>query len=155
MKNTVFLIAIIFILFACTSEKKMDYSTEIETVRNMSMDILNAWNEGDYERFIAYMDENAILLPQNTPSMKGFESISKLYKESFENLNFKVNATIDEIQVFGDYAYEIGTWKGSMNPKDGSTPIIFNNKTIAIYKRQTDGSWKIYRWMYNSNEGAE
>jgi len=155
MKNLILLTFIISVCYACTSEKKINYSVEIETIRGISLDIVKAWNEGDYEGFIKYMDENAILLPQNTASMKGFEAISKLYTESFKNMSFEVDASIDEVQVFGDYAYEIGIWKGSINPKDGSNPISFNNKTITIYKRLTDGSWKIYRWMYNSNEPPE
>ena len=53
--------------------------------------------------------------------------------------------------VFGDYAYSMEIWKGSMNPKDGSTPIVFDNTDMSIYKRQADNTWKIWRAMYNSN----
>lgn len=155
MKNFLFLTIIIFAIYSCTTEPKIDYSDEIETIRKISLDIVRAWNEGDYEGFIQYMDDNAILMPQNATSMKGIKAISELYSGSFMNMTFEVDAAIDEIQVFGDYAYEIGAWKGSINPTDGSDPIIYNNKTITIYKRHTDGSWKIYRWMYSSNEPPE
>jgi ketosteroid isomerase-like protein len=38
-----------------------------------------------------------------------------------------------------------------MKPKDGSEPFVFDNKTLVIYKRQVDGSWKVFRAMYSSN----
>jgi uncharacterized protein (TIGR02246 family) len=152
MKNISALLTILFILFACSTEQKADNSTEINSLRSVSTDIVRAWNEGDYEGFVKYMDDEATLMPQNTSSIKGLEAIRELYKGSFENMEFEVRQTIDEIQVFGDYAYEIGAWEGSIIPKDGSDVVNYNNKTITIYKKDKDGSWKIFRWMYSSNE---
>ena len=121
----------------------------------MSNKVVKAWNEGDYEGFMTFFDDSAILLPQNAPSIIGVQSIASLYSNSFETFTLKVNNTIDEIYASGDYAYEIGAWVGSMNPKDGSTPIEFNNKVLCFCKRQVDGSWKGYRWMYNTNDVPE
>ena len=41
-----------------------------------------------------------------------------------------------------------------MIPKDGSSPIVFDNTEMSIYKRQADNTWKIWRAMYNSNAPA-
>lgn len=41
-----------------------------------------------------------------------------------------------------------------MIPKDGSSPIVFDNIEMSIYKRQADNTWKIWRAMYNSNAPA-
>ena len=148
------------LVVATSCQEKNDIEKEavkadVQAIRNVSMAIVKAWNEGDYEGYIKYMDDDVILLPQDSPSIKGIQAVSSLYKNSFDNLTFKVSDTIEETQVFGDYGYELGNWTGSINTKDGSTPITFNNKVIDIYKRQVDRSWKIYRIMYSSNEAPE
>ena len=151
----------LLVAFSCqekiniAKENEEAIKADIQAIRNVSMAVVKTWNEGDYEGFMKFFDDDAILLPQNVPSVKGIQAVSSLYRNSFNNLTFKVSDTIEETQVFGDYAYELGNWTGSMNPKDGSTPITFNNKVICIYKRQADRSWKIYRWMYSSNEVPE
>jgi ketosteroid isomerase-like protein len=35
--------------------------------------------------------------------------------------------------------------------KDGGEPIPYDGKFLTIFKRQSDGSWKIHRDIYNSN----
>jgi ketosteroid isomerase-like protein len=150
-----FLLITIFVFIACTAEDKVDTKADVEAIRTVSMAVVTTWNEGDYDGFMTYIDDEAILLPQNAPTVKGIEAISSLYSNSFKNFSLEVENSIEEIQVYGDYACELGTWIGSMNPKDGSTPIDFNNKVLCIYKRQTNSLWKMYRLMYSSNEAPE
>ena len=61
----------------------------------------------------------------------------------------------EEIFVFSDYAYSMEIWKGSMNPKDGSTPIVFDNTDMSIYKRQADNTGKVWRAIYYPNAPAD
>ena len=151
-KITILLVTVIFVFNACTTEDKVDTQADVEAIRNVSINIVEAWNEGDYEGFMNSIDYNAILLPQNAPNIVGIEAIKSLYSNSFENFTFIVNESIEEITVSGDYGYVLGNWVGSMNPVDGSDTINFNNKTLDIYKKQPDGSWLMYRVMYSSNE---
>ncbi len=151
-KMTILLGTIIFIAFACTPVDKTDNEAEAKSISDVSMQVVEAWNEGDYEGFMGFLDEDAILLPQNSTNIVGIEAIKSLYSNSFENFTFIVKESLDEINVFGDFGYTLGNWVGSMNPVDGSDPINYNNKTLAIYKKQPDGSWLVYRMMYSSNE---
>jgi len=154
-KLTFLLVTIIFVFIACTTEDKVDNKADIEAIKSISVNVAKAFNEGDYEGFMTFFDDNAILLPQNTRSIVGIQSIGSLYSNSFENFTFNVDNIIEEITVSGDYGYELGNWVGAIIPNDGSMQTDFNNKIMCIYNRQTDGSWKIYRWMYSSNEIPE
>ena len=123
-----------------------------EEIKDISIAIVKAWNEGNYEAFMAQMDADAILLPNGGSSIVGIEAIRTVYKDYFKNFNYEVTESIDEITVSGEYCYAIGSWVGSMNPVDGSAPIHYNNKLLTIYKKQKNGTWRIYRNIFNSNQ---
>ncbi|WP_163323960.1 YybH family protein [Draconibacterium mangrovi] len=123
-----------------------------EVISNVSKAIVKAWNECDYKAFIKHVDQDVIVLPQGANSIVGIDALKSFYSDFFKTFTFEVNETLDEITVFGNYAYTVGTWVGSMNPVNGSIPIPFNNAAIGIYKQQPDGSWLVYRNIYNSNE---
>ena len=51
----------------------------------------------------------------------------------------------------GDQAVARGTYAATVTPKDGSEEIFIDGKYMTLLKRQPDGSWKIFRDIYNSN----
>lgn len=155
MKKLTFLIVIIFLIVACDTINKSDNSDDLEALKIFSLEMEKVWNEGDYEGFMALIDDEAIFKgPANAPN-KGIDDLRTLYKEFFDNLTFKLKITSEEIFVFGDYAYSLETWIGSMNPRDGSTPEVFDNMDMTIYKRQADNTWKVWRTMYNTNTATK
>lgn len=38
-------------------------------------------------------------------------------------------------------------------PEDGSKPILVDGKYMSIFQKQSDGSWKLYQDIFNSNTG--
>lgn len=163
MKKLWMILLLVFLMclnFSCqqpveeTVEKvksALDVEADIAAIEILTKECSRAWNEGDYEGYMALIDENALFLPPNALTFGGIEAIKSLYSNSFNSLDFDVTITTEEIHVAGDLAFSRDGWKGSMNPKDGSEPILFDNKTLSIYKRQADGSWKYWRVMYSSN----
>ena len=156
MKNLVFTtFCIALIWMGCTKSDKNNTDEDIQAISAVSADIVKAWNNGNYEAFIGHIDNDAIIMPPNAPSIVGIDAIKSQYSNYFKSSSYKVNETLDEVVVCGDYGYVNYTWIGSMKPVDASEPITFNNKALGIYKRQPDGRWLVYRNMFNSNEILE
>ena len=160
MKKLLTIIPLVILLcftFGCqqgeevAEEPTVDVEADVQAIKSLIEECSRAWNEGDYEGFMALIDEEAMFLPPNAPSFGGMETIRSGYKTLFDSSDLKVTITTEEIHVFGDLAISLDNWKGSINPKDGSEPIVFDNKNLVIYRRQVDGSWKTWRGMYNSN----
>jgi uncharacterized protein (TIGR02246 family) len=161
MKRLLLVIPLVFLLcftFSCqqqgeevAEEPVVDVEADVEAIKNLIDDCSRAWNEGDNEGFMALIDEEAMFLPPNTPTFGGMETIRSIYRTEFDSFDFNVTITTEEIHVCGDLAFSRDVWKGSLNPKDGSEPNIFDNKNLVIYKRQVDGSWKTWRAMFSSN----
>ncbi len=155
MKKLIFLLVhFVFVFIACTTDAIPDVSDDLEELENFSKEVGKVWNDGDFEGFMALIDDEAIFKGPGVSSVVGIDALKVFYDEFFNTLNFVVEITSEEIVVFGDYAYSMEIWKGSMNPKDGSTPILFDNTDMSIYKRQEDNTWKIWRAMYSSNAPA-
>jgi ketosteroid isomerase-like protein len=158
------ILSLVFLLcftFGCqkaeevAEEPAVDVEADVEAIKSLIEDTSKAWNEGDYEGYMASIDEEAMFLPQNSPPIGDMETIRSIYQSEFGSNNFELTITTEEIQVSGDLAYSLGNWKGTVNPKDGSEPYVFNNKNLVVYKRQVDGSWKTWRAMYSSNTPPE
>jgi ketosteroid isomerase-like protein len=58
----------------------------------------------------------------------------------------------EEVRVAGDWAYSRGTYSATLTPKAGGEPREDSGKYLTILERQSDGSWKIARDCFNSNE---
>ncbi len=70
----------------------------------------------------------------------------------FEAYDFQDMAIInEESEVFGDFGFARGTYSALMVPKAGEEPVAVDGKYLTIFKRQADGTWKIYRDAFNSN----
>ena len=162
MKKLLMIIPLVILLcftFSCQQGEEVaeeakptvDIQEEVEAIGKLIKEASRTWNEGDFEGYMALIDDDAMFLPPNAPTFGGLETIRSKYSASFEQLTFDVTISTEEIHVCGDLAFSRTTWVGSMNPKDGGEPIVFNNKAISIYKRQSDGSWKYWRIMYSSN----
>jgi len=164
MKKIFTILPLVFLLcftFGCQKAEEVaeepavdvgvDVEADIAAIESLTNQVMNAWNEGDYEGCMALIDEEAMILLANGPTLEGIEVIRSTYRTSFDSMDFDLTLTTEEIHVYDNIAFSRDNWKGSMNPKDGSEPIVFDNKVISIYKRQPDGSWKIWRNIYNSN----
>ena len=144
-----FLVTSLFALITCA--EKPDTEADIEAINSLTKEVLRSWNEGDFEGYMALIDDDAMFLPPNAPMFTGMETIRSVYRSEFDQYTFDLTISTEEIQVCGDWAFGRENWIGSMTPKDGGEPIMFNNKNLVIYRRQPDGSWKTWRAIYNSN----
>lgn len=58
---------------------------------------------------------------------------------------------VEEITIAGDYAFEWGTYRGSVRPGAGGDVMPYSGKLMRILQRQPDGSWKMHRTMMTTD----
>ena len=99
----------------------------------------------------AYTD-NAILMPPNHSPLEGKQAIEKYLTEiasQFQASNFQLS--ILEVDVQGDTTIVRGTYSANFTIPGVEAPMEDRGKTLQIWKKQADGSWKIHRDIWNSN----
>ena len=59
----------------------------------------------------------------------------------------RVRVEVREVQDNGDWAFEVGSFTATT--PDGA--LLNSGKYIVIWKRQSNGTWKTYRDIFNWN----
>jgi len=103
-----------------------------------------------YVRF--FYTKDAIILPPNAPPVKGHTAILE-FLQTFPAFSDYKQET-QEIEGFGDFAYDRETYSVTMMPP-GLPAIKDSGNIIWIWKKQTDGSWKLWREMWSSDFPAK
>ncbi len=92
----------------------------------------------------AYIEDGAILAP-NQKTHRGRQALEDFWKGFFDEIGGAANIESVEIAGEGDLAYQWATY--SMEGGEQSDA----GKFVEIYKRQSDGSWKIRLTIFNSD----
>ena len=107
---------------------------------------------GDPERRLALWAEDGIQMPPNRAMRVGKETIRAATEAGMARVvAHEYVVTPEEVEVFGDFAFARGIYMAKRTPVSGGDPILTDGKFMTILKRQADGSWKIYRDIFNSN----
>ena len=106
----------------------------------------------DAERWIQLWVADGVQLPPNAPPNVGRDVILADISGAMELYAYRdMDIQVDEVLVAGDLAIARGMYTVSLVPRDGSDPILVDGKYTTTFQRQPDGSWKIYRDIFNSN----
>jgi ketosteroid isomerase-like protein len=121
----------------------MDVKQAIE-YKNTSL--RNAYNRGDAAGCAAVFTEDALFLPPNQPLLRGKKAIQELIQGWIDHIGGTMNNPMTEFGDAGDLAFQVATYafQDTMTPDQG--------KFVEIFRRQPDGSWKVYLTIYNSDK---
>ncbi len=102
--------------------------------------------------FLSYVADDGIVGASNAPMAKGKGEIQKLMGGFFAIPGFTVKWQANKIEVAGsgDIGYSTGTYQLSLDGPQGK-PINDNGKYLTVWKKQTDGSWKVSADLFNSD----
>ena len=97
-----------------------------------------------------YYTDAAQVLPPNMPAVEGQAAIAQLYRAMGRPATFKIGPIA--IDGRGDTASVTGTYEGTFVPAGGGDPIADKGKFLQTWRKQADGSWKVSRDMWNSDQ---
>ena len=95
-------------------------------------------------------DDNAVLMPQSEEAVMGKAAIGEYYKKLFANpdfVPFTLKSDWNSFQLAGDIAIAASVFEGDATRKEKQ--IHFHGKDLLVWKKQSDGSWRIFRNMYD------
>ena len=124
----------------------------IEAAMNQYASACNAMDVG---RYMSLWDDNGIQMPPEALAVIGKEKIREQMRARFEEFNWKM--AIDnnmDIHVSGDLGFSRVLYTLTLTPGAEGDAIYIDGKALTVWKRQADGSWKLFRDCFNSNTPA-
>ncbi len=96
--------------------------------------------------------EDAVVMATGYPPMIGKEVLRPTFEGLFGQFDLELPYKVDEVGVCGDWAFGRSNFQYSMTLKEGGETTTSPGKELDIFKRQADGSWKIYIecWNYDA-----
>ena len=109
---------------------------------------------GDTAKIISAYTADAIVLAPNLPLARGHAGIGQLFTGMLSAYTFTAaKMTTLDLILTGEYAIETGTFEMTMRPKTGAS-IADVGKYVSVWQKQSDGSWKMVRDIFNSDKAA-
>lgn len=110
--------------------------------------------KGDTAALAAFYTDDAILMMSGIPAARGHDAIAKTYAGMGSAMKLSaMKLTTQDVIVSGEYAVETGSYDLSGQPTaKGAKPQRDVGKYIVVWKKQTDGSYKILRDIANSDQ---
>ncbi len=146
--------AIPFLLMSCM-QPQADVAGLKKTVDDFNSASIEAMTTNNIETVLTFYADDATQLPNNGEAIKGKENIkAEMEKMMAMGMKMKdVSFTTVEVDAVGDLGYEIGNYSMTIEMAPMGE-MKDEGKYIALFKKQQDGSWKVYAEIWNTNSPA-
>ena len=132
---------------------------DVEAEAAELMRISREWSDiaasGDIEALLEGWAEDAVMMVPGLPPLRGKSAIREYVEAGSEIPGFSVKWEPLEAHVApsGDMAYLIERNQFTMQDSTGAL-VTESNKTVTVWERQADGTWKNVIDMWNADPSA-
>jgi uncharacterized protein (TIGR02246 family) len=153
------MLAVLFVMILTAScdapakqDAQADHQQEIQQARAADEAAIRAasaaWSQSatakDLDKAVSFYANDAVILPDKAPAARGQENIRKNWAPLLAlpgpGLSWQTSAL--EVARSGELAYETGTYNFVATDKKGKS-TDYRGKYLVIWKKQSDGSWKV------------
>ncbi len=124
---------------------------EDEAVKSLILEALNVIRSDDFERYFDLFTDDAVwMMPSSFKDV--YRDEARSFYRFTRKFRFDQETAVDEVVISGDSAYVRVSFDGYLRPKvdDGSPPLRSVSRHIWILQKQSDGTWKIARDIWNT-----
>lgn len=122
---------------------------ETAAVRAAFWKLVNAFRERDARAVAALIAGDALLSHAGSQD-RDYRGLVEVFTKMLAprpELSETIDPELEEVQVSGDTAFLRITWRTKWSLKDSGREGSSVERDIEIWRRQRDGSWKLYRGL--------
>jgi uncharacterized protein (TIGR02246 family) len=148
-----------FLLCACAAQQASTaaaprgMSAVRAEIEQAAVRFSEAFNRGDVAALAAMYDTGAVVLAPNAPPMRGRQNIEAFWAGARQQGFKTVSLVVNSVEVIGNHAIELGSYTLVIQPP-GQGEMTDRGKYMVLWRRQPDGSWKLYRDVFNTSMPA-
>ena len=127
----------------------MSAQIEKSTVEQLISAYAEAVNNGNRQAISALYTQDGLLIPE------GFKPVpqGKSNDKYFANTGVQIGFTVNEVIVEGNYAFVEAQANTNLTDLKNNQELKRKTRDLFIL-RNTDGDWKIFRYIFNSENKA-
>jgi uncharacterized protein (TIGR02246 family) len=130
--------------------------SEQERIREIYTATTAALHDGDIRALAAYYTDDAIQFPPDRAPLVGWTEISTSLEKELDGITFDSTLDVAEIVVAGEWAYACGNFRAIVTPTTpGASPMLTSGSFLDVFRRLSDGSWKIARSAWSNHQLEE
>lgn len=121
-----------------------DDTSDEAQIRASAAEWIAAFRAGDIDRLMRLYMPDALVALHGQPALRGVAAIRAYFAPGMGKSDVQFDLAIDEIGIHGSVAHLVSRYWYTAVPKEGGVPYRDAGRSALIYKRDTDGHWKIY-----------
>jgi uncharacterized protein (TIGR02246 family) len=119
------------------------YDQHNEKIREVVTTWMHAMAEGDVEKVLSLMAEDAVFLLPDQPPMRGREAFAAALRSALGQVRIEGKPDIQEIHVARDYAFCLKQLSLTVTALQGGSAQ--RRAGPALFRKETDGRWILFR----------
>ena len=123
----------------------IESSADEQAIRALVATWLEASAAGDLDRVLELMDDDVIFLGAGRPPMRGKAAFRDASRAMDGKSRLSGRAEVQEVRVFGDWAYCWNQLNVTITPILGGEPTRLAGPALSILRKRADGRWVIVR----------
>lgn len=155
---TNFLLALLITGCSAPQQPATDTKADEAAVRQADLNWSKAAEAADWSDstgYFSFLLDDVVFLPPNEPMWSGKAAAMEKLNAYFTTPGFSAKWEPSQVGVSSDVGYTIGNYDMLMKDSTGTNAVLENGKYLAVWKRQSDGKWKVAAESFNSNAPAE
>jgi uncharacterized protein (TIGR02246 family) len=141
------------VTLACTHTAAPDSrAADVQAVKDMEAAWLKDTALKDPVKFAGYYADDALLLSPNQPLVAGRDKIQAGLTTLMADPNFALTFQSSHVEAAkgGDFVYTVGAYARTVSDPKTKQPVTDKGNYLTIWKKQSDGAWKVVTDMDNS-----
>ena len=143
--------ALVIIVSGCTRPSHMPLPDARAAADGIFARYAASISAGDADAWATLWAEDGVQMPPDAPPVVGKSEIREKLWSLLAQFRFDMRIHTEEVRTAADWAFARGMYTATLTPKAGGPAIPIDGKFMTILARQSDGSWRIYRDIFNSN----
>lgn len=128
---------------ACAPSKPEFGRPDVDALRKLTTDLVAAYNAKDPQKTASFFAGNGVLMPPNSPIVRGMEAVQTFYDNRFKQGGTGLEIDTDEIVGQGELAYVSGSY-AVKNAPAGGPETRDRGKFLWVARKMPPG----WRWEY-------
>ena len=145
------------LLTSCTAPETLPPDTteaDMAAVGQARQQLIDAMNTDDVDGIMAVLTDDHVTMPADGPTPQTLAELRSWHDRRVAEYTFNYEGRSSEIHINGDWAIDHHSSTTTLTAIENGSTVEVNTKGLWIWRREADGSWKLWLSIWNSDGPA-